>query len=78
MVCAVCLQLPTNENAELIARTIAAGVAVNPDWKRAFCGFETVTRIHKGKVYKFVLLHRTCGEDGKVKHETIEILEVFV
>ena len=32
---------------------------------------ETVTRTHKGKVYKSVLLRRTYREDGKVKHETV-------
>ena len=32
---------------------------------------ETVTKSHKGKVYKSVLLRRTFREDGKVKHETL-------
>ena len=32
---------------------------------------ETVTKTHKGKVYKSVLLRRTYREDGKVKHETV-------
>ncbi len=31
----------------------------------------TVTKKHKGRVYKSVLLRRTFREDGKVKHETL-------
>jgi hypothetical protein len=32
---------------------------------------ETVTKTHKGKDYKSVLLRRSFREDGKVKHETV-------
>jgi len=32
---------------------------------------EIVTKTHKGKVYRSVLLRRTFREDGKVKHETL-------